>query len=158
VSVFLGELLGSASTARTFSRVVGAQLDLPAHAAIELPVDSSFEHGLLVDSGSPLVNGYPVARAELAYVPPGATTLTIDAGDTPLRALLIGGEPLGEQIVMWWNFIGRSHDEIVEFRRLWQTEIIADGDENGRFGRVRGYAGSALPAPELPNVRLRPRD
>jgi hypothetical protein len=58
---------------------------------------------------------------------------------------------------MWWNFIGRTHDEIVEFRRLWESEVIADGDEDGRFGRVRGYDGGALPAPELPNVRLKPR-
>jgi hypothetical protein len=66
-------------------------------------------------------------------------------------------EPLGEQIVMWWNFIGRSHEEIIEFRRTWQSEVISDGDESGRFGRVRGYDGAPLPAPELPNVRLRPR-
>jgi quercetin 2,3-dioxygenase len=158
VRVFLGELLGVTSTARTFSRVVGAQLDLPANTTIEVPLDAAFEHGLLVDEGSPRVNGHPVARSEIAYVPTGAPTLTIEAGGMPLRALLIGGEPLGEQIVMWWNFIGRSHDEIVEFRRVWQSEVIEDGDESGRFGRVSGYDGSALPAPELPNVRLRPRD
>ena len=158
ISVFLGELLGHSSTARTFTRVVGAQLDLPAHTKLELPVDQSFEHGILVDAGSPEVNGHPVASSELAYIDSGASTITIDASDAPVRALLIGGEPLGEQIVMWWNFIGRSHEEIVEFRRTWQSDVIADGDENGRFGRVRGYDGSALPAPELPNVRLRPRD
>jgi quercetin 2,3-dioxygenase len=158
ISVFLGELLGHSSTARTFSRVVGAQLNLPAGTTLQLPVEPEFEHGILVDDGSPIVAGHPVERSELAYVTPGASTIAIESGDTPVRALLIGGEPLGEQIVMWWNFIGRSHEEIVEFRRTWQGDVIADGDENGRFGRVRGYAGSSLPAPELPNVRLRPRD
>jgi quercetin 2,3-dioxygenase len=158
VSVFLGELLGHPSTARTFSRVVGAQLDLPANSSIELPVDATFEHGVLVDDGTATVNGSAVARAELAYLAPGEEAISIASGDEPLRALLIGGKPLGEQIVMWWNFIGRNHDEIVEFRRQWQDEVIADRDENGRFGRVRGYDGTALPSPELPNVRLRPRD
>jgi quercetin 2,3-dioxygenase len=158
ISVFLGELLGRSSTARTFTRVVGAQLDLPAGTTLTIPVEPGFEHGILVDNGAPTVNGHPVARSELAYVAPGASTITIESGDSPLRALLIGGEPLGEQIVMWWNFIGRSHEEIVEFRRTWQADVIADGSEQGRFGRVRGYDGSALPAPELPNVRLRPRD
>jgi quercetin 2,3-dioxygenase len=104
------------------------------------------------------VNGQPVAWSELAYVPRGASTISIRAGNAPTRILLIGGEPLGEQIVMWWNFIGRSHEEIVEFRRAWQLEVIDDEDAHGRFGRVRDYDGSALPAPELPNVRLRPRD
>lgn len=157
VSVFLGELLGRSSTARTFSRVVGAQLDVPANSVIEIPIDPTFEHGVLVDSGAPVVNGSSVAKSELAYVAPGATTLRIETAAEPLRALLIGGQPFGERIVMWWNFIGRSHDEIVEFRRLWQTEVIDDGDEHGRFGRVQGYDGRALPAPELPNVQLKPR-
>jgi hypothetical protein len=53
---------------------------------------------------------------------------------------------------MWWNFVGRSHDEIVSYRQLWQ-----DGDD--RFGAVSGYTGSIsrLPAPALPATRLRPR-
>jgi redox-sensitive bicupin YhaK (pirin superfamily) len=158
VSVFLGELLGRASTARTFSPVVGAQLDVPPNTTVEVPIDGSFEHGLLVDRGAPTVNGSEVHLSELAYVAPGETALLIRSNSEPLRALLIGGQPLGERIVMWWNFIGRSHEEIVEFRRQWQAEVIADGDERGRFGHVRGYDGRALPAPELPNVRLRPRD
>jgi len=158
VRVFLGELLGASSTARTFTRVVGAQLDIPAGVTITIPVDSGFEHGVLVDAGAPAVDGTTVARAEIGYVATGHDSLTISAGDDPVRALLIGGEPLGEQIVMWWNFIGRSHDEIVAFREQWQAEVIARATDTGRFGRVRGYDGDPLPAPELPNVRLRPRD
>jgi quercetin 2,3-dioxygenase len=158
ISVFLGELLGHASSAKTFSRVVGAQLDLPAGATLELAVDPSFEHGILVDAGLPVIDGSPVSTSELAYLAVGSTSIRIEAGDEPLRALLIGGEPLGEQIVMWWNFIGRSHDEIVEFRREWQRDEIGGENPHGRFGHVSGYDGRALPAPELPNVRLRPRD
>jgi redox-sensitive bicupin YhaK (pirin superfamily) len=157
VRVFLGELLGHESTAKTFTRVVGAQLDVPAGASIELPVDAGFEHGILIDAGAPRIDGHLVARDEIAYLSTGRENITIEAGELPLRALLIGGEPLGEQIVMWWNFIGRTHDEIVEFRRQWQTDVIAGEDNGGRFGRVLGYPGPALPAPELPNVRLRPR-
>ena len=51
---------------------------------------------------------------------------------------------------MWWNFIGRSHEEIVGFRTDW-----ASGDE--RFGQVRGYDGDPLPAPPLPTTPLKPR-
>ncbi|HEY1532338.1 MAG TPA: pirin family protein [Galbitalea sp.] len=158
VSVFLGDLLGHSSTARTFTRVVGAQLDLPARSRVEIPVEEGFEHGLLVDGGAATLNGHPVGWSQLAYVSVGASSITIASGDEPLRALLIGGEPLGEQIVMWWNFIGRSHEEIVEFRRIWQADVIADENERGRFGRVNDYEGRPLPAPVLPNVRLRPRD
>jgi redox-sensitive bicupin YhaK (pirin superfamily) len=158
ISVFLGSLLGHVSTAHTFTPIVGAQLDLPAHTRLDLPVDPTYEHGILVDAGAPRIEGQDVSASELAYLPIGNDRLVVDSGDQPLRALLIGGAPLGERILMWWNFIGRSHEEIVAFRQQWQSEVIADQNEDGRFGHVYGYEGSALPAPDLPNVRLRPRD
>jgi redox-sensitive bicupin YhaK (pirin superfamily) len=157
VHVFIGSLVGSTSTARVFSELVGAQLDIPPLTTIELPVDSRFEHGVLVDEGDVSVDGTPVAVAHLGYVAPGSGILTLTTGNTAARLLLIGGVPLGEQIVMWWNFIGRSHDEIVAFRQQWQADVIAGGRDDGRFGLVRGYDGEALPAPELPTVRLKPR-
>ncbi len=162
--VFVGELAGSApSPVRTVTGLVGAQLDLPAGATVELPVDPHFEHGLLVDAGTALLDGdktsgVEIARDHLGYRGPGSKTLRITAGDAPLRALLLGGEPLGEPIVMWWNFIGRDHDEIVAFREQWQGEVIDGADAAGRFGTVSGWDGSALPAPALPTVRLKPRD
>ncbi|MGO2855075.1 MAG: pirin family protein [Brevibacterium aurantiacum] len=67
----------------------------------------------------------------------------------------------GEEIVMWWNFIGRTHEEIARYREEWQAE----GD---RFGVVDGYVGKGgpgrnadgmgrLPAPRLPDVTIRAR-
>ena len=71
---------------------------------------------------------------------------------------MFGGEPFGERILMWWNFVGRTHEEVARARAQWQASI--DGDPVGvdRFGRVTGYDGAPLPAPALPNVRLRPRE
>ena len=158
VHVFLGSLVGSTSPARAFSPIVGAQLDLPPHAAVELPVDPGFEHGLLLDRGGLSIDGDELALSHLAFREAGPASLTLTAGAEGARALLIGGAPFGERIVMWWNFIGRSHDEIVAYRAEWQDDVIAAGTASGAFGAVAGYPGSALPAPELPNVRLRPRD
>jgi redox-sensitive bicupin YhaK (pirin superfamily) len=161
--VFAGALLGHGSTVTGFTRLLGAQLDLPAGGAVSIPADPSFEYGLVVDAGTPTLQGVAIPAAHLAFVPTGADELVIEAGAEPVRALLIGGEPLDEQIVMWWNFVGRDHDEIVAFREQWMREVIAGDARDGRFGAIDGYeAGadglSALPAPELPNVRLRPRE
>lgn len=158
VRVFIGSLLGERSTATAFSPLVGAQIDLPAGASVELPIDPSFEHGLLVDAGELTVQGEPVAVSHLGYLGTGHSTLRLDAGATAVRAVLIGGAPLGERIVMWWNFIGRSHDEIVRFRTEWQADVVAAGNADGRFESVSGYDGKPLPAPEMPNVRLKPRE
>ena len=67
------------------------------------------------------------------------------------RALLLGGAPFAEELVMWWNFIGRSHDEIVAMREEWN----ADG--GGRYGEVTGFDGERLLAPPMPSIRLKSR-
>ena len=72
--------------------------------------------------------------------------------------MLLGGPPFGEQIVMWWNFVGRSHDEIVAYRRAWEEEINgADAGERPMFGLPASDPEPPLPAPVLPNARIKPR-
>lgn len=155
--VFLGTLLGSTSPVPTFTPLVGVELRLAPGAVLDLGVDPCFEHGVLVDTGDVTVDGVAVARTELAYTGTGAESVTVaNPGDTPARVILIGGEPFGEDVVMWWNFIGRDDAEIRRYREEWN----AHGD---RFGETHGYVPHhpdgpfRLPAPELPGTRLRPR-
>ena len=160
--VFLGTVAGVTSPVETFSPLLGAEIVLEPHASVTLDVDPAFEHGVLVDTGSVCITGTDVtatdvAAAELAYVAPGPVglDLTNDAA-VSTRLLLLGGTPFGEQIVMFWNFVGRSHDEIVAFRAAWEDE------PESRFGHVTGYVGrdggtARLHAPALPTTRLRPR-
>lgn len=158
VRVFMGSFAGTGSPARAFSPLVAAQVDLPPGARVTLPVEAGFEHGVLVDEGEVTVAGHEVAPAWLAYLPPGSTELVLAAGAVPARLVLLGGEPFGEQILMWWNFVGRTHEEVVEARRAWQAAIAGEPDGVARFGRVVGYDGPPLPAPVLPAVRLKPRE
>jgi redox-sensitive bicupin YhaK (pirin superfamily) len=151
--VFLGELAGSRSPVHTFTPLLGAQLDIDPHATVTLDVDPGFEHGVLLDDGDVDVGGTVLQRADLAYQSPGWDRLEIiNRGDTPARLILLGGPPFGEALLMWWNFVGRSHDEIVAYRQAWQ-----DGAD--RFGAVTGYQGAVprLPAPAMPGTRLKPR-
>jgi quercetin 2,3-dioxygenase len=151
--VFLGELAGGRSPVHTFTPLLGAQLDLEPNADLRLGVDPSFEHGVLCDSGPVEMGTTTLADADLGYQGPGCSSLQLrNVGARPARVLLLGGTPFTEGLVMWWNFVARSHDDIVAYRRLWE-----DGDE--RFGSVTGYRGavSRLPAPPLPTARLRPR-
>ncbi|WP_295128272.1 pirin family protein [uncultured Leifsonia sp.] len=158
VRTFVGSLAGGGTTATVFSALVGAELLVPAGTSVTVPLDPRFEHGVLVDAGEVTVAGDAVPIAHLAYLCPGRDAVDVVAGgDGPARLLLLGGEPLGEEIVMWWNFIGRSHEDVVAARAEWQRDVIDGEDPDGRFGTVRGFDGSALPAPALPTVRLKPR-
>ena len=96
VRVFAGSLFGRDAGVRVFSDLVGAQLDLPAGGSLRVPVDPEFEYGLLVDTGSPTLQGAALAAGQLGVVGTDAPELDIRAGAEPLRALLLGGRPLIE--------------------------------------------------------------
>jgi redox-sensitive bicupin YhaK (pirin superfamily) len=184
--LFLGSLLGSTAPVAGYSPLLGAEITLAAGRVLRVPAEPSFEYGVLVDTGTVTLNGTLVETARLGYVSPGAGVIELraavgdgaDAGGA--RVLLLGGEPLGEQIVMWWNFIGRSHEEIVRFRASWQARIgaapaetapagtapagtgpagtVPDGLDPAQFGLPAGDPLPPIPAPPLPNnVKLRPR-
>ncbi len=106
---------------------------------------------MLLDQGSVQAEATTLEVADLWYQSPGHDSLVLaNRGAQPARVLVLGGPPFGEQLIMWWNFVGRTHDEIVRYRQMWQ-------DEDARFGEVPGYPGRRLPAPALPNGQLRPR-
>lgn len=153
VRVFLGSLAGRSAPVDTFSPLVGAEIILDPAVTITLEVDPAFEHGALVDTGPVELDGTHLPRGELGYVGPGRAGLRLGNPTAErARVILLGGQPLDEEIIMWWNFVGRSHEEIVRFRQAWQ-------DRSERFGEVEGYQGAIqrLPAPTMPNARLRPR-
>ncbi|XVV07096.1 pirin family protein [Actinosynnema sp. CA-248983] len=151
VRVFLGTLCDETSPVETFTPLLGAELVLAPRADLALTVSPEHEHGLLLDQGTATLNGTLLAPGELAHTATGPTTLHVtNRADTPARAVLLGGTPFGEEIVMWWNFVARTHEEIETFRAEWQAE-------SPRFGQVPDYKGNRLPAPPLPTGRLRPR-
>ncbi|MFE1009763.1 pirin family protein [Streptomyces sp. NPDC058794] len=150
VRVFLGSLAGDTSPVSTFTPLLSAEVSLDPGGTMSLEVDAGFEHGVLVDSGDVRVDDDTVRPTELGYLAPGRRTLTLtNESAATARLVLLGGPPFPEEIVMWWNFIGRSHDEIVQAREDWT--------KGNRFGEVHGYDGAPLPAPELPNAPLKPR-
>ena len=155
--VFVGTLSGTTAATTTFSPLLGAEITAPAHSEFSIPVDPVFEHGVLVDTGRITLNGEAVEKDALGFVSAGASELHITTGDEPVRLVLLGGTPFEEELVMWWNFIGRSHDEIVAFRDEWQTDVVAGHNPSGPFGTVDYPGDEVIPAPEMPHVQLRPR-
>jgi quercetin 2,3-dioxygenase len=152
VRVFLGAFAGAQSSVPSFTPLLGAQVDLPSEHDIAFTVDRDFEHGVLVDRGDVTAGGTTLAVGDLWYQSPGHDTLALsNTSPGPARVLVLGGTPFDEPLVMWWNFVGRSHADIAAYRALWEAR-----DE--RFGSVPGYPGARLPAPPLPHGVLRARN
>ena len=149
VTVVVGELAGMRAPARVHTPIIGAEILLDPGAAVRLPLDPGFEHAVVSMAGSADVNGVALAPNALLYLEPARSELAVQA-EHGARLFLLGGEPLDEELVMWWNFVARSHEEIVAAREDWAAA-------SARFGEVRGFAGERLPAPPLPTTRLLPR-
>jgi redox-sensitive bicupin YhaK (pirin superfamily) len=148
-TVLMGSFGDATSPGTTYTPLVGVDLDLTAGADVEVPLEPDFEYGLLASSGAVDVEGAPLERGAMLYLGTGRRSLRLRAAEAS-RLLLLGGEPFDEQIVMWWNFVGRSGDEIADYAEQWNAE-------DARFGAVVGYDGDRLEAPPLPPVPLRAR-
>lgn len=153
ISTFIGELAGHTSPVTTATALLGAELNVQPGASLDLPVNADFEHAILLDDGALELDGVEIPRGQLGSRAHGQQALHLrNHGSKPARAVLLGGEPFREEIIMWWNFIGATHEEVVQARAQWNQR-------EERFGDVAGYQGpkSWLPAPDLPHVRLKPR-
>lgn len=148
-TVLMGTFAGATSPATCHTPLVGAEIALAPSAESTLTLNPRFEYALLALDGAPTVEDATLKPGPLLYLGSGRDAVRVATGSAS-RLLLLGGEPFEERLVMWWNFVARDHDEIVQMRADW-------ADRTPRFGEVRGYDGPPLPAPPMPISRLVPR-
>ncbi|MBE4719347.1 pirin family protein [Pseudarthrobacter sp. AB1] len=161
-TVMVGEFAGAVSPATMYSPIVGA--DISCEGPAVLPMNAHFEHAVLVLDGGLTLDGQEVPPGPLGYLGAGRPSLEFQALPGT-RFLLIGGEPFQEELLMWWNFVGRTHDEVEQARHDWEAQVaLADDAACGaRYGLVEGHGPDAgaeagrIPAPIMPAVRLTPR-
>jgi hypothetical protein len=144
ITVLLGSLAGATSPATAFSPIVGAQLTASDGGQAAVGLDPSFEHVLFVTLGAATAGGAELGAGGLLYLPPGHAEVRLDAAPGA-TLMLLGGVPLGEPLLMWWNFVARTPLEI-------QTAV--DDWRDGRYGEVGGYDGLRLAPPPLDATRL----
>ncbi len=126
-TVLVGELAGMSSPARRDTQLLGVDLELRPGRAV-VPLRPAEEHAVVVLRGSAAVAGRGLAPGQLAYLGLGRDELALEVADAA-RVLLLGGEPFPEAVLMWWNYVARTRDEITAAHRAWQAA-------DGRFGSV----------------------
>lgn len=141
-TLLAGSFADHTAPARLHSPLVGIDITSAQGGALELALNPAFEYGILPLEGSLRIDAESFVTDEFAYLGAGAETLKVELAPGT-RILLLGGEPFAEQIVMWWNFVGYSREEIAKAQRDWES-----GDP--RFGDVAGHEGKRLAAPPLP--------
>jgi redox-sensitive bicupin YhaK (pirin superfamily) len=127
-TVFVGDFGGATSPARRDTQHMGAELVLQGPAAV-LPLRRDYEYALVVLEGAVSVGERVAEPGLLAYLGEGRDEVAL-AVAAPARALLLGGVPFPEPVLMWWNFVARTREEASAARRQWTAD-------DGRFGTVR---------------------
>jgi redox-sensitive bicupin YhaK (pirin superfamily) len=150
-TVLAGEFMGHVAQTKTFRPLLGVEIRVRAGESVEIPLNPAFEHGFMLAEGQIALNNTDIPVSGLKYLEKGADSAILTAGAQDSIILLLGGEPFGEKILMWWNFIGRSHQDIAKAREEWNSQT------NPRFGSFEDSIGGYIPAPDLPNVSLQAR-
>jgi len=130
-TVLVGDFADLSSPARHDTPLVG--VDLALSQPTTLPLRPDFEYAVVVLQGAVGIDGKPLPPGKLGYLGRGRDELRLEVRE-PTRAVLLGGEPFDEPILMWWNFVGRTRDEIDDAYASWARQ-------DDRFGHVP----SALP-------------
>lgn len=145
-TVLLGSFGGVASPARTDTEIVGVEFTGSQSSTAEIGLDPAYEHGIVVLEGRLGLDGATaedpviVKPASMVYLDRGTPSLRVEV-DGPTRWMLVGGEPFEAPLQMWWNFVGRTRDEMTAAVTQWN-----DGDD--RFGVVNsGLERIAAPTP-----------
>jgi redox-sensitive bicupin YhaK (pirin superfamily) len=149
ITVVVGEYASQRSPAWVHTPLLGAEVRSAGPVHHRLTLYPSFEYGILAMDGAAEVAGLALSPGSLLYLGRGRSDVPVSTSGEA-RLFLLGGEPFDEPLVMWWNFVGRSHEEIAQAREDWMA--------GRRFGAVGGCSHEPLPAPPMPTVRLKARD
>ncbi len=133
--VIAGRGYGMESPVKVFADTLNVAIDLDPGAQIALEA-SHPERALYVLDGQAQLDGTDIPAQHLVVLERG-TTHALNA-KTPLKAMLLGGEPLDGPRHLWWNFVSSSKARIEQARQDWHE---------GRFGKVPGD-DEFIPLPE----------
>ena len=134
--VIAGRGFGMESPVRVFADTFNVAVDLAPDA--ELPIEAdAVERALYVLEGEAQLDGADLPKRHLVVLDRGARHVL--RANTPLKAMLFGGEPLDAPRHMWWNFVSSSKERIEQARHDW---------DSGAFGLIPGDDVERIPLPE----------
>ena len=138
-TVLVGEFFKTKSPVAVHTELLGVDLTAKESTTTRLQLNPKFEHGFMALDGTAVVNGHELTEDNMVVLEPGLAEIEIQlhAGS---RILLLGGEPFESPILLWWNFVGRTQEELSLARDQWINQ-------DQRFGDIADYPGPRLEAP-----------
>ena len=142
LTLLAGRYRQRSAPARIHSPLVGIDIACDTTSALTLELDPGFEYGLMPRVGDATIDGDTIRTDELAYLGRGRRDLNL-ALPAGARALLLGGEPFEQPVLVWWNFVGFDKADIAQAQAAWE-------ERDARFGTVGDGRARRLVAPPIP--------
>ncbi len=143
IHVLVGDFVEVTSPVHVHTAMMGADIEAVEDTDIILQLNPAFEYGVIALEQQALVNGHALTQDNMLVIETQNQKLHIQM-QKGSRLLLIGGEPFEQEIILWWNFVARTTEEIKQAREQWMQQDL-------RFGDVPDYEGDRLIAPEMPD-------
>lgn len=142
-TVLVGEFMNTTSPVKVHTELVGVDFYAKDSTTTRIPLNSKFEYGFLALEGEAVINGHELNNDNMVVLEPGINQIEVQLHKGS-RLLLIGGEPFESPILLWWNFVGRTQEELKQATEQWINQ-------DARFGSIPEYDGPRLEAPAFPD-------
>ena len=146
ITVLAGTAFGLSSPVKVYTPLIGLDFKADSAAQTLIELNPEFEHAALCLRGEVMVEGETITPGTLLYLGPNRRSITIGC-DAEAQLLIIGGEPFPEKILMFWNFVARSAEEIIQATQHWNNHSY--------FAELRDSPLKRLIAPDPSGVRLK---
>lgn len=146
ITVLAGSALGLTSPVQVYTPLIGLDFKANAAAQFTLPLNPAFEHAVLCLQGAVTVDGERIEPGTMIYLAVQGDSVQL-ACEQAAQLLLLGGEPFPEKVLMFWNFVARTGEEIIEATRHW--------NQHSQFGEVKNSPLKRLIAPDPSGLRLK---
>ena len=110
-TVLVGEYLETTSPVVVHTPLVGVDLIATQDTKTRIPLNPEFEYGFMALDGVAHVNGHELTADNMVVLDTGLNEIEIEVKKGN-RVLLIGGEPFETPILLWWNFVARTMDDL----------------------------------------------
>ena len=142
-TVLVGEFMNTTSPVKVHTELVGVDFYAKDSTTTRIPLNPKFEYGFLALEGEAVINGHELNNDNMVVLEPGINQIDVHLHKGS-RLLLIGGEPFESPILLWWNFVGRTQEELKQATEQWINQ-------DARFGSIPEYDGPRLEAPAFPD-------
>ena len=146
-TVLVGEFMDTVSPVKVHTELLGIDFFAKEQTKTRIPLNPKFEYGFMALEGDAIVNGHDLNSDNMVVLEPGISQIEVELPKGS-RLLLIGGEPFESPILLWWNLVGRTQEELKTATEQWINQ-------DARFGTIPDYDGPRLEAPAFPD-KMRP--